>query len=139
MQWLKAFLAGFMATLIFHQGVFGLLYLAGVVPSPPFNLTPVPPLGVPQVISLAFFGGLWGIPAWALIRNRATAGYWGLALLFGAIAPTVVAMVLVFPLKGLEVTATTWVGGLILNGAWGIGVAVVMILLGGKGKSIDDL
>lgn len=138
MQWLKAFIAGFVATLVFHQGVFALLYMAEVVPVAPFNMTPVAPLGIPQVVSLAFFGGLWGIPAWALIRHRGRAMYWSIATLFGAIAPTVVAMLVVFPMKGREVEAATWVGGLILNGAWGIGVAVVMILLGGKGKTIND-
>jgi hypothetical protein len=48
------------------------------------------------------------------------------AVLFGAIAPTVVAMLLVFPMKGLPVSATTWVGGFMLNAAWGLGVAVFM-------------
>ncbi|MDX1589614.1 MAG: hypothetical protein R3296_11815 [Oleiphilaceae bacterium] len=138
MQWLKAFIAGFVATLVFHQGVFALLYLAEAVPVAPFNLTPVGPLGVPQVVSLAFFGGLWGLPAWALIRNRGRALYWGIATVFGAIAPTAVAMLVVFPMKGLDVELATWIGGGILNGAWGIGVALIMVLLGGKGKTIDD-
>jgi hypothetical protein len=31
-------------------------------------MTPVPPLNAPAVISLAFWGGLWGIALWALIR-----------------------------------------------------------------------
>lgn len=138
MQWFKAFIAGFVATLVFHQGMFGVLYLAGVVPVPPFSLTQVPPLGVPQVVSLAFFGGLWGIPVWALIRDRAKAVYWSGAVMFGALAPTAVAMLVVFPLKGQNVELATWIGGLILNGAWGFGVALVMVLLGGKGKTIND-
>ncbi|MGM0563430.1 MAG: hypothetical protein ACQES2_03780 [Pseudomonadota bacterium] len=126
MQWFKAFISGFLATLIFHQGLFGLLYLAGAVPQPPFNLDPVPPLGVPAVISLAFFGGLWGLPVWALIRGKAAGAYWSIATVFGALGPTAVAMLVVFPLKDLPVSAQTWVGGLILNGAWGMGVGVFM-------------
>lgn len=129
MQWIKAFVAGFLATLIFHQGVFGLLYLAGVIPVPPFNLAAVPPFGVPSIVSVAFFGGLWGLPAWALIRKQSGAGYWISALIFGAIAPSLVALYLVFPLKGMDVTAKTWVGALILNGAWGLGVGLFMRLM----------
>lgn len=132
MVWLKAFVSGFLATLIFHQGLFAVFHYAGMVPSAPFNLSPVPPLGVPQVISLAFFGGLWGMVLWAIIGRLAAAGFWALAIILGAIGPTAVAMLVVFPLKGLEVTAQTWVGGLILNGFWGLGVAVFLALMGAR-------
>ena len=115
MQWLQAFIAGFLATLVFHQGAFGLFYLAGVIPSAPFNMTPVSPFGVPSILSISFFGGLWGLPVWWLIRNREKIGYWLLAILAGAVGPTVVAMVVVFPIKGLDVSAKIWIGGLILN------------------------
>lgn len=135
MVWLKAFIAGLLATLIFHQGLFGLFYLQGIVPVAPFNLAPVPPLGVPAVLSLAFFGGLWGIAIWAIIRRLGTAAFWSLAILLGAIGPTVVAMLVVFPVKGIDVTAQTWVGGLLLNGFWGLGLAVFMKLMGER-KSI---
>lgn len=126
MLWVKAFAAGFIATLVFHQGVIGLFWLANMIPNAPWNLSPVPPFGVPQVISLAFFGGLWGVPVWWLIRRWHGVRRWLSALLVGAIGPTAVAMLVVFPLKGLDVGATTIIGGLIVNGAWGIGVACLM-------------
>ena len=47
MPYAKAFAAGFLSTLIFHQGLLGLLFLAGVTPRAPFNLAPTAPLGVP--------------------------------------------------------------------------------------------
>lgn len=134
MAYVKAFVAGFLATLIFHQGIYTLLYLlAGDMP-PPFNMTATEPLGVPAVISLAFWGGVWGLPAWWLIRNAAGASYWLRAVVFGALAPSAVALFVVFPLKGMEV-AGGWdpkilVGALILNGAWGLGVALGMRLAG---------
>ncbi len=127
---LKAFAAGFVATLVFHQGLFAVFHAAGLVPAAAFNLTPVPPLGVPAVISLAFFGGLWGPPVAWLIRNDAGVAYWLKAFVFGAIGPTLVAMLLVFPLKGLAVNPKIVVGALLLNGAWGIGVALFMRLVG---------
>lgn len=129
MVWMKAFVAGVLATLIFHQGLFGILHLAGMIPAAPYNLTPVPPLGVPAVLSLAFFGGLWGIPIWAIIRGMKPALHWLMAIVLGAIGPTVVAMLVVFPLKGMDVSAQTWIGGLILNGFWGLGLALFMKLM----------
>jgi len=134
MQHVKAFVAGFLATLIFHQGVFALFYLAGSVQQPPFDMAPTDPLGVPQVLSLAFWGGLWGIVIWWLIRGMESIGYWVSAMLLGAIGPSAVALFVVFPIKGMGV-AGGWdpkiiVGALILNAAWGLGLALVMRLLG---------
>lgn len=137
MAWIKAFISGFLATLVFHQGLFGLFYMAGVVPIGPFNLSPVPPLGVPAVISLAFFGGLWGMVLWAVIGRFRALVFWSLMVVLGAIGPTAVAMLAVFPLKGMEVSAQTWIGGLILNGFWGLGVAVFLTLMGAR-RAIAD-
>ncbi len=126
MQWVKAFVAGFLATLVFHQGLLALLHAAAVVPVSAYNWASSHPLGVPAVLSLAFWGGVWALPLWWLIRFKQPRLYWLVSVLFGAIAPTVVAMLLVFPLKGLPVGAATWVGGFILNAAWGLGVGVFM-------------
>lgn len=132
MIWLKAFISGFLATLIFHQGLFGVFYLVGMVPAAPFNMTPVPPLGVPSILSIAFFGGLWGMLLWLILGRLSGLAYWLSNVVAGAIGPTVVAMLVVFPMKGIEVTAQTWTGGLVLNGFWGLGVALFMVLMGAK-------
>ncbi|MCM0611990.1 hypothetical protein KFJ24_05805 [Marinobacter sediminum] len=132
MVWFKALIAGFLATLIFHQGLFMVFYLGGMVPVAPFNLAPVPPFGVPAVVSLAFFGGLWGIVLWLILGRLAGIGFWLGHVLLGAIGPTAVAMLVVFPMKGLDVSAQTWVGGLMLNGFWGLGVAMFMRLMGAR-------
>lgn len=132
MNWLKAFVSGFLATLIFHQGLFTLFYLLGVAPVEPFSFDPVPPFGVPSVISLSFFGGLWGMALWAILRNARTVPFWILCVAIGAIGPTAVAMLVVFPLKGLAVSQITWIGGLLLNGFWGLGVAVFLAIMGAR-------
>lgn len=124
--WLFAFVSGFLATLLFHQGVIAGFYTAGAIAAAPWNMTPVAPLGVPQVISLAFWGGVWGVPIWYLVRKLSGAQFWLAVLALGAIGPTAVAMLLVFPLKGLAVTATTVVGGLLVNAAWGLGLGLLM-------------
>lgn len=133
MQMYKAFEAGFLATLVFHQGMLGVLHLLGPAPAP-FNLTPVPPLGVPAVISLAFWGGVWGWPIAWLIRTAQGSAYWLRAVVAGAIGPSSVALFIVFPLKGLPL-AGGWdpkliVGALLLNAAWGFGVALWLRLRG---------
>lgn len=135
MIWLKAFISGLLATLIFHQGLFAVFYMTGIVGSAPFNLTPVPPFGVPAVLSLAFFGGLWGIVLWLLLGRLDRLAFWLGNIIAGAIGPTAVAMLVVFPLKGIEVSAQTWTGGLMLNGFWGLGVALFMVLMGAKSAS----
>lgn len=39
--------------------MWGILHLAGYMP-PLYPTTPVPPFGVPRIIDLAFWGGVWG-------------------------------------------------------------------------------
>ncbi|MDD5168726.1 MAG: hypothetical protein PHN75_07905 [Syntrophales bacterium] len=130
MKYPKAFVAGFASTLIFHQGLFAVFYLMGFLTKAPYSTAATLPFHVPQFISLAFWGGLWGIPLWWLIRGLSSGMYWFRAAAFGAVFPSLVAWFVVFPLKGLPV-AGGWrpeilVASLLLNGAWGVGVALLM-------------
>ena len=134
MTYLKAFLAGFLSTLVFHQGALAILHGAGATPRKPWVMSPVPPLGIPSVLSLALWGGVWGIALWLMIRRSSGPRHWLLAVFLGAVLPTLVAFFVVFPLKGLPVGGG-WkpdliVGALPLNGAWGLGVAALMRLFG---------
>jgi len=123
------FVAGALGVLLFHQGVVLALYLLDFVPSPPYALRPTAPLGVPQVLSSAFWGGVWGIVlVWCMTALRATDRLW-VALLFGGVLPTLVGILVVTPLKGGDPMARLQLAGLlrgfIINGAWGLGTAVV--------------
>ena len=129
----QAFIAGFISTLVFHQGVLALLYLAGASPHAPYDLRAVPPLGLPAVISLAFWGGVWGAAIWSLLKHLGGAAYSVWAVVIGAIGPSAVALFIVYPLKGMPV-AGGWdpklLGtALLLNGTWGLGLALLMRLL----------
>jgi hypothetical protein len=133
MTYVKAFFAGFVSTLVFHQGVLGMLYAGGVSPRAPWNMAPVPPFNLPAVISLAFWGGVWGIALWALIRASRGGAYWIKALVIGALAPSLVTWFVVMPIKGMGL-AGGWdpkviVSGLAVNSAWGLGAALLMRLL----------
>ena len=132
--YVRAFIAGFISTLLFHQGLLHLLYLVGVAPSPAWNMAATAPLGVPSVLSLALWGGLWGCLLWLLIARSSGGKRWALATLWGAVLPSAVALFIVFPLKGMAF-AGGWdpkliIGALLLNGAWGFGVALLMKLMG---------
>lgn len=126
MLWVLAFVNGFLSTLIFHQGLIGLLYWAGLAPSAPFAMDPVPPLGVPAVLSLAFWGGVWGWPVWWLVRRFRGLGYWLSGIGLGAVGPTAVALLVVFPLKGREIGLEMVPAGLMVNAAWGLGLVLMM-------------
>jgi uncharacterized membrane protein len=133
MNYLKAFLAGFASTLIFHQGLVAFLHAVGFIPRIPYSFAATAPFQIPQVVSLAFWGGVWGIPLWLVIRRKGSTKYWFTALVFGALFPSAVAWFVVFPLKGLPV-AGGWkpsgiLVGLLVNGAWGIGVALLMKMM----------
>jgi hypothetical protein len=131
------FVAAFLATLTFHQIGIWVLHAAGLTGATPWTTTPIPPFGVPSVISLAFWGGVWGI-LFVLIERwlaRSPGGYWVGAALFGAIVPTLVLMFIVFPLKGRPLGGGfAWqliVTLLIAHGLWGIGTAVFLGVLSG--------
>ena len=129
------FLAGFFATLIFHQLTLLVLRSLGVAPFGPFSMAATQPFGVPVVFSLAFWGGIWGI-LFALIHGSfPRRGYWIITFLFGAILPSLVALLVVLPLKGLPMGGggrlSLLLTAFLINGAWGIGTGVILKMLSG--------
>lgn len=133
MRYMKAFLAGGLSVLLFHQGAVALLYLLGATARGPYEMNPTWPFHVPQVLSRAFWGGLWGIALWLVLeRVRTPAWYWTLALVLGIVGPTLVAWFVVQPLRG-QPMAGGWepaimLRAFIVNAAFGLGVAVLMRL-----------
>ncbi len=135
MTYVRWFLGGALAVPLFHQVVLAILNAIGSIARKPYGMAPTEPFGVPQVISLSFWGGIWGvILALVLRRTRTPRAFWLTALLFGAIAPPLVAGLVVAPLKGQAAggDAKMIVTGLLVNAAWGIGTALIARLLGGR-------
>ncbi len=126
MTHLKSFIAGFLATLTFHQGLVAVLAATGVIGASAYNLSPTEPLGVPAVISLAFWGGVWGIVLWLLVRPSRGAMRWFWAAVVGAIGPTAVALLVVLPLKGVDVGLGMVPIGMVFNGVWGVGTLLLL-------------
>ena len=126
------FVAGFVAVLIFHQGLWYLFNLIGPIPPerPAWPLDPIPPFSVPSVISKAFWGGVWGAVLVLPLSRFSGARYWGSWILVGAIALPLVGFFVVPPLKG-EPIPELWprfLVAMLLNGTWGFGTALLLRL-----------
>jgi hypothetical protein len=125
-----AFAAGVLAVPVFHQVLLWILHAAGVVPIAPFNMAPTRPLGVPDLVSISFWGGVWGV-VFALVLPRwfSGAAYWTAAAVAGGVALTLVFAFVVVPLKtgGLPPGLLgLLIIGFLLNAAWGVGWALFL-------------
>ena len=137
MQTLKlvlfGFLAGFLAVLIFHQSLWYVLNVVGLIPweRPAWPLDPIPPFGVPSVISKAFWGGVWGAALTPMLRDLCGRTYWTAWTVIGAFALSLVAFFVVPPIKG-EPIPSLWprfLAALLVNAAWGLGTALLLRLM----------
>lgn len=122
-----SFAVGAVAVVLVHQPVIGLLHAAGMVPFSPYSTAPTWPLGVPQFLSLAFWGGVWMIPIiWVLDRARAHGSlYWPAAFLLGGVPPSALTWLVIFPLRGLPMAAFPILGAILINGVWGVGAGAL--------------
>jgi hypothetical protein len=142
-RWLVVgFVSGALAVLLFHQGAAALLYALELTRRAPYSMAATTPFGVPQLWSIAFWGGVWGVLlAAALVRLRGGALI-AAALVFGAVLPTLVAWFVVAPLKGQPVAAgfvpAAMLIGPIVNGAWGLGTGIGLALFGRSAGSLKS-
>jgi hypothetical protein len=131
---LIGFLAGAVSVLVFHQGAVALMNALELTERAPYAMQPTQPFGLPQLWSLAFWGGVWGVLFAALLRRLDGAPLVAAALVLGAVLPTLVAWFLVAPLKGQPVAAgfapMAMAFGVIVNAAWGLGTGLGLALFG---------
>jgi hypothetical protein len=122
---LFGWVAGFVAALVAHQLVIAALHAAAFTPITPWPTAPAPPFGVPAVLSLGFWGGVWGIVL-ALLAPRFPHGgaFWPSIVLFGAVVLSLVAWFVVAPLKGAPTAAgfhaPPMVTSVLANAAWAL-------------------
>jgi hypothetical protein len=134
-RWLLVgFISGVLAVLIFHQGALAALHALDMTPGTPYRMQPTSPWGIPQIWSIAFWGGVWGVVFAAMLRGMDRGKLVLAALVLGAILPTLVAWFVVAPLKGQPMAAgfvpAAMMIGPIVNGAWGLGTGIGLALLG---------
>lgn len=128
---IAGFLAGFLATITFHQLMLALLNELGLTPRRAFIIAPIPPFGVPAMLSTAFWGGLWGVVLTFVIQeNYSAARSWLFALLFGTFATTLVSWFVVAPLKSMPIAGgwriPTMATTVLVNAAWATGTALLL-------------
>jgi hypothetical protein len=129
------FISGALSVLVFQMGLGAILHAAGISPNAPYSMTPVPPFGVPQSLSGAFWGGLWGIVLLAVLRAAGSGvRYWLTAILFGGLVVGGTLLFVVLPLKGRPFAAgwnmTAWALILCSHAMFGFGAAVFIRVFG---------
>lgn len=127
------FVAGALSVLIFHQAGFWFTNELGLTRAALYSLRPVPPLGVPAIVSSAFWGGLWGILGAFLLRNmKGVAALLGW-ILFAAVFVTLVNWFVVLPIKGLPTGGGFRLPGVavvpLVYALWGLGMGVIAALM----------
>jgi hypothetical protein len=128
------FIAGFLSVLVFHQLGFYIATELGFGRSVIYNMRPVPPFGVPLILSAAFWGGLWGIVG-AYVVPRLPAwldGPYGW-MAFAAVVVTLVNWFIVLPIKGAPIGNGFRLPGVvvvpIVYAFWGFGIWIFIGLL----------
>jgi hypothetical protein len=125
------FIAAAIAVLTFHQGMIAALHELGWVPFAAYRTTPVPPFGVPVIVSNCFWAGLYGA-VFGILMPRFTWPMWLCGLTLGLIA-VLVGWFIVAPLKGLPIAGgwgpVNMLRSIVINGFWGLGVGFILPLL----------
>jgi hypothetical protein len=132
------FLAAVISVLTFHQGMWAFLHLFGLMP-PPYPMRGIPPFGVPLIIDLCFWGGVWGA-AFGLALPRLLGKYPLWVSGFGlGVAAALVGLFIVPLIKGLPVAGgwavMAFVRSLLINGFWGFGVGLLLPVITRQAQS----
>ncbi len=97
------------------------------IPVWPYSLRAIPPFGVPAVLNLCFWGGLYGL-VFGLVYPKLSGMMWLNGLVLGLCA-VLVGFFVVPTIKGLPIGGgwmlTNWGRSILINGFFGIGVGVI--------------
>ncbi len=122
------FIAGALAVMTFHQGIIGALHAAGLIGFAPFPTDAVGPLGIPRIVDLCFWGGVWGV-LFGLLLPWLPGPEWLSGIGLGIVAG-LTGLFVVAPLKGGSIADSLAVGrivlSLVIDGFWGLGVGLIL-------------
>ena len=130
---LKGFVAGAIAVLVFQQAFIWLLSQFLPLPFKPWNMA-INGYGVPSVLALAFWGGVWGMLLCALVAPMLRLP----ALLTGAVIGGVVPSVWGWTVLAAMKSQPMFAGGkpnlivmvLLINAVWGIATVALYRTMG---------
>ena len=107
---------------------------------PPFPIDGVPPLGVPRILSLCFWGGVWGALFGAVWRGPRSSNWWAGIVL--GVAAALTGLFVVAAIKGLPIgggwVLNNWIKSLLINGTWGLGVGLLLLAVPHQSAERDD-
>jgi hypothetical protein len=123
--------AGAVSVLIFHQTTLQVFFWLGLAPQAAFRVGHVPPFNMPMVLSITFWGAVYG-GIFGLLTPRLRGPIWLNGLLLGCCA-MLVAWFVFLPLNGKPV-AFDWRLWPMLRSAmayalWGFGVGICLPLM----------
>lgn len=124
-------IAGAIAVLVFHQTTLQLFFWAGLAPRAAFRFAVVPPFNAPMVVSITFWGAVYG-GFFGLLAPRLPRPFALKALLAGVFAG-LMSWFVVRPLAGHPL-AFDWQSAAMLRSAtaslmWGVGITLILPLL----------
>lgn len=128
-------IAGAISVLVFHQTLLQLLFWFGIAPQAAFRVAVVAPFNAPMVVSVTFWGALYG-GVFGLLAPRLPTPVPVKAVLAGLFA-MLMSWFVVRPLAGHHV-AFGWQTPAMLRSAgaclmWGIGITLILPLLHPRG------
>jgi hypothetical protein len=124
-------IAGAISVLVFHQTLLQLFFWCGIAPQAAFRVAQVAPFNAPMVVSITFWGAVYG-GIFGLLAPRLKAPMLVKAMLAGLFA-MLMGWFVVRPLAGHAI-AFGWETAPMLRSAaaclmWGIGVTLILPLL----------
>lgn len=129
---LTGFCAAVISTLTFHQTMWSLLFLAGLM-GPPFPLT-TNRFGIPLLVSICIWRGLWGA-AYGAASSWHLKPAWLSGLLFGVFVGAW-EWVSAFLRSGeWAMSQPKWLylmQALLINGFWGVGLGMIVAVLSAR-------
>lgn len=92
------FIAGAIAVVTVHELINYILLQAGVFPRVPWSMEPAAMTGVPQIVSDAFWGGLWG-SLFVMLAGKLPGGSLLVkGIIFGMVGPAIIGVFILVPL-----------------------------------------
>jgi hypothetical protein len=142
MRIVLGFVVAAFSVVTFHAAMWSLLHylnLPGLGMPAPYPTDPVAPFGVPRIVNLCFWGGLWGA-LFGAVWHGPRASYWWAGLLLG-VAAALTGLFIVAAIKGQPIgggwVLTNWIRSLLINGTWGLGVGLMLAAMP-RGTGLRD-
>lgn len=134
-QVVVGFCAAVIATLTFHQAIWALLFLVGLM-GRPFPLV-TNRFGIPLVVSICLWRGMWGA-AYGAARSWHLKPAWLSGLVFGLVVGACEWVSAPLRSGGWALSPQRWLylmQALLVNGCWGFGLGLMLPVLSARSRA----